>query len=63
MAVFFFLVGMEIKRELLVGELRSPRKAMLPMDAAVGGMDVPALIYSSLNWCTPEIRCCGLTTA
>jgi NhaA family Na+:H+ antiporter len=63
MAVFFFLVGMEIKRELLVGELRSPRKAMLPMAAAVGGMIVPALIYASLNWGTPEIRGWGVPMA
>lgn len=63
MAVFFFLVGMEIKRELLVGELRSPRKAMLPMAAAVGGMVVPALIYASLNWGAPEIRGWGIPMA
>ncbi|MFT0751783.1 Na+/H+ antiporter NhaA [Synechococcus sp. RC10A2] len=63
MAVFFFLVGMEIKRELLVGELRSPRKAVLPMAAAVGGMVVPALIYASLNWGTPEIRGWGIPMA
>jgi NhaA family Na+:H+ antiporter len=63
MAVFFFLVGMEIKRELLVGELRSPRKAMLPMAAAVGGMVVPALIYASLNWGTPEVRGWGVPMA
>ncbi len=49
MAVFFFLVGMEIKRELLVGELREPRKALLPVFAAIGGMLVPALLYSILN--------------
>jgi NhaA family Na+:H+ antiporter len=63
MAVFFFLVGMEIKRELLVGELRSPRKAALSMAAAVGGMVVPALIYASLNWGTPEIRGWGIPMA
>jgi len=63
MAVFFFLVGMEIKRELLVGELRSPRRAMLPMAAAVGGMIVPALIYASLNWGTPEVRGWGVPMA
>jgi NhaA family Na+:H+ antiporter len=63
MAVFFFLVGMEIKRELLVGELRSPRKAALSMAAAVGGMVVPALIYVALNWGTPEIRGWGVPMA
>ena len=45
MAVFFFVVGMEIKRELVVGELSSVRKASLPAMAALGGMVVPALIY------------------
>ncbi len=45
MAIFFFLVGLEIKRELLVGELSSPKKAALPIIAAVGGMLIPALIF------------------
>ncbi len=49
MALFFLLVGLEIKRELLAGELSSPRKAALPIAAALGGMVVPALIYWSLN--------------
>lgn len=49
MAVFFFVVGLEIKREVLTGELASPKKAALPMAAALGGMIVPALIYFSLN--------------
>ena len=46
MAVFFFVVGLEIKRELVEGELRDPRRAALPAIAAVGGMVVPALIYA-----------------
>ena len=50
MAVFFFLVGLEIKRELLEGELASVRQAMLPAGAALGGMVVPALIYIAINW-------------
>lgn len=45
MTVFFFVVGLEIKRELAVGELNSPRKAALPVVAAVGGMVVPAGVY------------------
>ncbi|MEX2227217.1 MAG: Na+/H+ antiporter NhaA [Dehalococcoidia bacterium] len=49
MAIFFFVVGLEIKRELLRGELSDPRKAALPVAAALGGMIVPALIYVSLN--------------
>lgn len=50
MAVFFFLVGLEIKRELLEGELATRSQAMLPAGAALGGMIVPALIYSAINW-------------
>lgn len=49
MALFFFTVGLEIKRELLVGELASPKKALLPVIAALGGMLVPGLIYISFN--------------
>ncbi len=49
MALFFFVVGMELKREMLVGELADLRQAMLPIVAAVGGMVVPALIYVALN--------------
>jgi Na+:H+ antiporter, NhaA family len=53
MSVFFLVVGMEIKRELLVGELRTLRRALLPALAALGGMVVPALIHFSLNRGTP----------
>ncbi len=49
MAVFFFLAGMEIKRELLVGELSSLKKASLPVFGALGGMLVPALIFLLIN--------------
>lgn len=45
MAIFFFSVGLEIKRELLVGELSSPRKALLPVVAACGGMIIPVLFF------------------
>ncbi len=53
MAIFFFLVGLEIKRELLDGELASPRQAALPMAAALGGMLAPAGIYAAFNAGTP----------
>ncbi len=49
MALFFFVVGLELKREMLVGELAKPRNAVLPIAAAVGGMVVPALIYFAIN--------------
>jgi NhaA family Na+:H+ antiporter len=49
MAFFFLLVGLEIKRELLIGELASARRATLPFAAAIGGLAVPALLYASVN--------------
>ncbi len=49
MALFFFLVGLELKREILVGELAVPRQAALPIIAAIGGMVFPALIYFAIN--------------
>jgi NhaA family Na+:H+ antiporter len=49
MAVFFLVVGLEIKRELVEGELREPRRAAMPAIAAVGGMVLPALIYTAIN--------------
>jgi len=49
MALFFFVVGMELKREILVGELADLRQAALPICAAIGGMVVPALIYFAFN--------------
>jgi Na+:H+ antiporter, NhaA family len=49
MTLFFFVVGMEIKREMVTGELRDPRTAALPIIAALGGMIVPAAIYAALN--------------
>ena len=49
MAIFFFVVGLELKREILAGELSNPRKAILPIAAAFGGMLFPALIYIFFN--------------
>lgn len=53
MAVFFFLVGLEVKREALVGQLNSWEKASLPVIAAIGGMAIPAIIYLAINAGTP----------
>jgi NhaA family Na+:H+ antiporter len=54
MAVFFFLVGLEIKREVLEGELSSASQIALPGLCALGGMVAPALVYLAFNWTTPE---------
>lgn len=63
MAIFFFVVGLEIKREVLAGELSTFRKAALPVFAAVGGMLVPAGLYFLLNRGTPEARGWGIPMA
>ena len=49
LAIFFFVAGLELKREFVAGDLRDPRKAALPVAAAVGGMAVPAVIYTVIN--------------
>jgi NhaA family Na+:H+ antiporter len=49
LAIFFFVVGLELKREFLAGDLRDPARALLPVAAAVGGMVAPALIYVAVN--------------
>ncbi len=56
MAIFFFLIGLEVKREIVQGELSTMRKAALPLVGALGGVVLPAIIYAALNWNTPEIR-------
>lgn len=56
MAIFFFLVGLEVKREILVGELSTVRKAALPVLAAVGGMIFPVIVYLSIASGSPESR-------
>ena len=63
MSLFFFTVGLEIKREILVGELATPKKALLPVIAALGGMIVPALIYAGVNFGLPTIHGWGIPVA
>lgn len=63
MAVFFFVVGLEIKRELVLGDLRDPKAAALPVMAALGGMILPALIYYALNAGTPAGHGWGIPMA
>ena len=60
MAIFFFVVGLELKRELIGGELSNPKNAMLPIIAAVGGMVVPALIYAFFNFGTESAHGWGI---
>ena len=63
MVLFFFVVGLEVKRELVLGELRDPRRAALPIVAAVGGMVVPAAVYLVLQAGTPTARGWGIPMA
>lgn len=63
MAIFFFLVGLEIKREVLVGELSSPKQAMLPIMAAIGGMLIPAGAYVLVIGETPFVSGWGIPMA
>lgn len=63
MAVFFFVVGLEIKRELVIGDLRDPRAAALPVMAAVGGMVLPALVYVAFTAGTGAAQGWGIPMA
>ena len=63
MAIFFFLVGMEIKREVVTGELSTPRQAILPIVAAIGGMVVPAGLYVVVTGSTPWVGGWGIPMA
>jgi Na+:H+ antiporter, NhaA family len=63
MAVFFFVIGLEVKRELAIGELRDPRRAALPVAGAIGGMLVPAGIYLALQGGGPAAAGWGVPMA
>ncbi len=63
LAIFFFVAGLELKREFVAGDLRDPRRAALPVVAAVGGMAVPALLYVGVNAGTDQLRGWAIPTA
>lgn len=63
MAVFFFVIGLEIKREFMYGELRTGAAMLLPVGAALGGMAVPALLYAAINYGTPTMDGWGIPMA
>lgn len=63
MAIFFFVMGLEIKRELVTGELRDPRAAMLPVLAACGGVALPAVIFLSIITGGPAVHGWGIPIA
>ncbi len=63
MAIFFFVIGLELKREFMDGELSTFRKALLPMGAALGGMLVPAAIYAAINYGTASAGGWGIPMA
>src|SRR5512147_2339629 len=63
MVIFFFVIGLEVKRELVLGELRDVRVASLPIAAALGGMVVPAALYLATQWSGPGQRGWGIPMA
>jgi NhaA family Na+:H+ antiporter len=63
MVIFFFVIGLEVKREIVLGELRDLRTASLPIAAALGGMVVPASVYLSMQWGEPGARGWGIPMA
>jgi NhaA family Na+:H+ antiporter len=63
MVIFFFVIGMEVKRELVIGELRDIRNAAFPLAGAIGGIVVPAGIYLALQWGEPAQRGWGIPMA
>lgn len=63
MAIFFFVIGMEIKKEIIIGELSTLKKAALPIAAAIGGMIFPAFIYFYFNPENPDLRGWGIPMA
>ncbi len=63
LAIFFFVAGLELKREFVAGDLRDPRRAALPVAAAVGGMAAPALVFTVINLGTDTLKGWAIPTA
>ncbi|MDE0776701.1 MAG: Na+/H+ antiporter NhaA, partial [Nocardioides sp.] len=63
LAIFFFVAGLELKREFVAGDLRDPRRAALPVVAAAGGMAVPALVFTLVNLGTDNLSGWAIPTA
>ncbi len=63
LAIFFFMVGLELKQEFVGGDLRNPRTALVPVAAALGGVAVPALIYAAFNWGQDSVHGWAIPTA
>ena len=63
MAIFFFLIGLEIKREILIGELSNIKVAILPILTAISGMIIPALVYIDINAGTEGVNGWGIPMA
>jgi NhaA family Na+:H+ antiporter len=63
MAIFFLLIGLELEREVYIGELRNTRKALFPVIAAIGGVLIPAFIYTIFNYGTPLQKGAGIPMA
>lgn len=63
LAIFFFMVGLELKREFVEGDLRNPKTAVVPVAAAIGGVAVPAILFAAINWGQASVHGWAIPTA
>lgn len=63
LAIFFFMVGLELKREFVDGDLRNPKTAVVPVAAAMGGVAIPALLFAAINWGQASVHGWAIPTA
>ncbi|MEB4615852.1 Na+/H+ antiporter NhaA, partial [Leucobacter sp. M11] len=63
LAIFFFMVGLELKREFVEGDLRNPKTAIVPVAAALGGVAIPAVLYAAINWGQASVHGWAIPTA